>query len=336
MIHAYVPRNGFVDRLVVAGDAPIPTAAWWVDLFEPTAEERSRVEAALGVQLPSREEMQEIEPSSRLYSEADAHYMTATVMSHTETPFPLAEPFTFVLTRRALVTLRYHDPRPIATYGARLMRSPGSASSGQECLIGLLEAFVDRIADILEKVALDLDKQARLIFATDPALAAGPAEKPDLRAVIQALGRDEDLATSARESLLSLNRVVRFLTQVLESAQAQEAMSKKDLRDQKARIKDLVRDMTSLAEHAAFELHKLNFLLDATLGSINIEQNQIIKLFSVAAVVFLPPTLVASIYGMNFRHMPELEWYFGYPVALILMVLSAVLPYLFFKRKGWF
>jgi magnesium transporter len=336
MIHAYLPRNGVVDRLVVAGDTPIPGGAWWLDLFEPTADERARVEAALGVQLPSREEMQEIEPSSRLYTEGDAHYMTATVMSHTDTPFPLAEPFTFVLTRRALVTLRYHDPRPIASYGARLMRSPSGANSGQECLIGLLEAFVDRIADILEKVALDLDAQARLIFATDAKATARVAEKPDLRAVIQALGRDEDLATSARESLLSLNRVVRFLTQVLESALTQEAVSKKDLRDQKARIKDLVRDMTSLAEHAAFELHKLTFLLDATLGTINIEQNQIIKLFSVAAVVFLPPTLVASIYGMNFRHMPELEWYFGYPLALGVMVLSAVLPYLFFKRKGWF
>src|SRR5256885_10940994 len=147
---------------------------------------------------------------------------------------------------------------------------------------------------------------------------------PDMQAVLRALGRDEDLATSARESLLSLNRMLRFLTSLLESIQPTDAVAKRDAKEQRTRIKTLVRDMVSLGEHAAFELHKVNFLLDAALGMINIEQNQIIKLFSVAAVVFLPPTLVASIYGMNFKNLPELNWEWGYVWALILMVLSAV------------
>ncbi len=337
MIHAYVPRNGTVDRLEVAGHIPIPGDALWFDLFEPSADERLRLEAALGLQLPTREEMQEIEPSSRLYTEGDASYMTATIMAHADAPFPTAESFTFILARRCLVTLRYQDPRPIAIYAQRLMKSPGVRLSGQEVLIGLIEAFVDRIADILEKVALDLDAQARVIFAANSGTTArSTGSAPDLQEVMRALGRNEDLATSARESLLSLNRMVRFLATLVEGMPMPETASKKDQRDQKQRVKTLVRDMISLGEHAAFELAKVNFLLDATLGVINIEQNQIIKLFSVAAVVFLPPTLIASIYGMNFKHLPELDWVWGYPFAIILMILSAVLPYLWFKRRGWF
>jgi magnesium transporter len=336
MIYAYVPHNGSVDRLEVAGHVPIPTNALWFDLYDPTPEERQRLEAALGLQLPSRDEMQEIEPSSRLYAEGDASYMTATIMAHAEEPFPTAESFTFILTRRCLITLRYQDPRPITAYAQRLMRQPGSRLSAQEVLIGLIEAFVDRIADILEKVALDLDAQARGVFAPAKPGLKKSVTAADLQDVLRALGRNEDLATSARESLLSLNRMVRFLAASIEATPVTDNSSKKDQRDQKQRIKTLVRDMISLGEHAAFELHKVNFLLDATLGMINIEQNQIIKTFSVAAVMLMPPTLIASIYGMNFKNIPELTWEFGYPVAIVLMILSAVLPYLWFKRRGWF
>jgi magnesium transporter len=333
MLHAYVPRNGAVDRIEVGNETEVPAASVWLDLFDPTPAERQRVEKALGISLPSREEMQEIEPSSRLYNEIDASYMTATIMSHAETPFQQAEPFTFVLAQRCLVTLRFQDPRPMTTYAQRLMKSAGPRLSGEEVLIGLLEAFVDRIADILEKVALDLDAQTRVIFTTH---GKGRGERPDMQAVLRALGRDEDLATSARESLLSLNRMLRFLTSLLESMQTTDPAAKRDSKEQRTRIKTLVRDMVSLGEHAAFELHKVNFLLDAALGMINIEQNQIIKLFSVAAVVLMPPTLIASIYGMNFKHMPELDSVLGYPLALLLMVVSAALPYLYFKRRGWF
>jgi magnesium transporter len=333
MLHAYASRNGAVDRLEVAGPGAIPPNVIWFDLFEATTEERQRVEAALGIQLPSREEMQEIEPSSRLYTEGDASYMTATIMSQADTPFPAAEAFTFVLVRHCLITLRYQNPRPITSYAQRLVRGQGSRGAGEEVLIGLLEAFVDRIADILEKVALDLDAQTRVVFS---ATATVRSAMPDMQAVLRALGRDEDLATSARESLLSLNRMLRFLTTLLEGSLAVDPVTKRDIKEQRQRIKTLVRDMISLAEHAAFELHKVNFLLDAALGMINIEQNQIIKLFSVAAVMLMPPTLIASIYGMNFKHLPELDWEFGYPIALLIMIVSAVLPYIYFKRRGWF
>src|SRR5581483_1817340 len=168
---------------------------------------------------------------------------------------------------RCLVTLRYQDPRPISNYAQRLMRSAAPRLSGEEVLIGLLEAFVDRIADILEKVALDLDAQSRVIFTANTTVQS---QMPDMQAVLRALGRDEDLATSARESLLSLNRMLRFLTTLLETLPAPDALAKRDAKEQRTRIKTLVRDMVSLGEHAAFELHKVNFLLDATLGMINI------------------------------------------------------------------
>ncbi|MBI3454085.1 MAG: magnesium transporter CorA family protein [Rhodospirillales bacterium] len=330
MIHAYVPRNGVAERLAVASGAPLPTPALWFDLIEPTPEERACIDAALGTQLPTREEMREIEPSSRIYTEGEASYMTATIIAQADAPNPVHDSITFVLARHSLVTLRYTDPRPIATYAARILRQPGVCASGEEALIGLLEAFVDRIADILEKIGVDLDAVSRQIF--DRQATAGKIEGAggDLQVVLKALGRNDDLASSSRESLLSLSRVVRFLVSQSEGA------PKKESKERKLRLETLSRDIISLNEHVAFESHKVNFLLDATLGMINIEQNRIIKLFTVAAVMLMPPTLVASIYGMNFRHMPELEWMIGYPLAVGLMICSALVPYLYFRRKGWF
>jgi magnesium transporter len=332
MINAYVPKNGIIERVEIGPDQPLPTNALWIDLFDPTQSETARVQAALGVALPTRDEMREIEPSSRLYVEGDASYMTAQVLSRADEPNPMSEPLTFVLARRTLVTLRYSDPRPIASYASRICRQAATCSSAEDALVGLVEAFVDRIADILEKAGIDLDGVSRQIFSIGQK-RGGRREENDLQAVLKMLGRNDDLVSTTRESLLSLSRLVRFLGATLD---ANQALDKKLAKDLRARIKIVVRDIASLNEHAAFESHKINFLLDATLGMINIEQNRIIKLFSVAAVVFLPPTLVASIYGMNFDAMPELKWALGYPWALVLMALSAILPYMYFKRKGWF
>jgi magnesium transporter len=332
MITAFVPKNGGIERVEVGPDEALPANAVWIDLLEPNAAETARVQASLGVALPTRDEMREIEPSSRLYVENDASYMTAQVLSRADEPNPMSEPLTFVLARRALITLRYSDPRPVSSYAGRICRQAATCTSAEDALIGLIEAFVDRIADILEKAGIDLDKVSRQIFAVGSENAARQGEN-DLQAVLKALGRNDDLVSTTRESLLSLSRLLRFFGTMLDS---NDRLDKKIARDLKARLKIIVRDIASLNEHASFESHKINFLLDATLGMINIEQNRIIKLFSVAAVVFLPPTLVASIYGMNFHEMPELGWSLGYPWALALMALSAVLPYLYFKRKGWF
>lgn len=332
MITAFAPKNGGIERVEVGTDDPLPANAVWIDLFEPIPAETARVQGALGIALPTRDEMREIEPSSRLYLEHDASYMTAQVLSRADEPNPMSEPLTFVLARRALITLRYSDPRPVSSFAGRICRQASTCNSAEDALVGLIEAFVDRIADILEKAGIDLDAVSRQIFSVGAENAARKGEN-DLQAALKTLGRNDDLVSTTRESLLSLSRLLRFFGTTLD---ANDRLDKKLARDLKGRLKIIVRDIASLNEHAAFESHKINFLLDATLGMINIEQNRIIKLFSVAAVVFLPPTLVASVYGMNFHEMPELAWKLGYPWALLLMALSAVLPYLYFKRKGWF
>jgi magnesium transporter len=321
MITVYLPREQSIERTELPAGEPVPPEAVWIDLLSPTPEEKARVNEALGIELPTREEQMEIEPSSRLYQEGDTVYMTATVFTQADTPNPSSDVITFVLNRKQLVTLRSVDPRPITQFGSKLQRQPALCSTGDDALIGLVEAFVDRIADILEKLSIELDALSRQIFGDT-------SEKPrrDLQGILRALGRTDDLASTARESLHSLARLLSFLTQALQTVARKEM---------KQRLKTVGRDIASLGEHAAFEARKVSFLLDATLGMINVEQNGIIKIFSVAAVVFLPPTLVASIYGMNFSFMPELQWLLGYPMAIGLMVLSAVLPYLWFKRKGW-
>ncbi|MBM3572624.1 MAG: magnesium transporter [Alphaproteobacteria bacterium] len=330
MIFAYVAG---ADKLLLqdaSGDAPLPAMAVWIDLFEPTAAEKDRVERQFALSLPTHAEMREIEPSNRLYVEGASTYMTATFIARADEPNPTGEAITFILVGRDLITLRYSDPRPIGTCAARVTKHLPQPNSGTEVLIALLEAFVNRMADILEKASLDLDGLSQLIFHERPtARRRRLGDARDLQIVLKGLGRGEDITSTVRESLISLTRLVRFLVQNLDANAAW------DNKEQKQRLRQLRSDIVSLNEHVGFETQKTMFLLDATLGMINIEQNRIIKIFSVAAVIFLPPTLVASLYGMNFKHIPELDWLWGYPYVLTLMVLSAAVPYLFFRRKGW-
>jgi magnesium transporter len=193
-------------------------------------------------------------------------------------------------------------------------------------MLGLLEAVVDRIADALELVGDEVDAISREVFRNKASSATKKTR--DLRSLIERIGSQGDNLTMIRESLISIIRLVTFHA-------ALEGGNPKPSREGRQRTKLIQRDASSLGDHAAFLSNKVNFLLDATLGLINLEQNQIIKIFSVAAVVFLPPTLVASVYGMNFAHMPELQWLLGYPWAIGLMIVSAILPYLYFKRRGW-
>ncbi len=329
VIHAYASRNGRIERAEIGGDTPLAGDALWLDIVQPTPEERRAVEGALGLTLPTPEEAREIEPSDRLYSEGTARFMTATILVHADAPLSERASITFILAGRALVTLRQVEPRPVATFAQKLLRGQEPCGSGEEVLVGLLESFIDRIADILEKTAFDLDQVSQAIFAEDAPRSRRQKAPRDLRAVIRALGRSDDLVSTIRESLLSLTRLISFLTATL------NAPGDRTMKEVKTRLKSARNDIVSLNEHAAFESDTINFLLDATLGMINIDQNAIIKIFSVVAVVFLPPTLVASIYGMNFDVMPELHWLAGYPWALGLMLASAIVPLIYFRRKGW-
>ncbi|MER8547685.1 MULTISPECIES: magnesium/cobalt transporter CorA [unclassified Mesorhizobium] len=323
MIKAFVVDNDrlrLVDDLVQNSDTVV-----WVDLFNPTKEEETTIETWLGIAVPTREEMEEIEISSRLYVEDGAYFMTAILPAQTEVNDPLMSPVTFVLAGSRLITVRYHEPKAFKTFPLRAEKVATGCTSGDTILIGLLEAIVDRLADILERAGRDVEAISRDIFEARSTKVS--KRNRDFQELLKGIGRKEDLASSIRDSLISLQRLAGFLAH----ASTQSRMSK----DTRARIKTLSRDVLSLADHATFLSQKISFLLDATLGMISIEQNAIIKIFSVAAVIFLPPTLVASIYGMNFDIIPELKWHFGYPFAIGMMVLSAILPFWYFRRRGW-
>jgi magnesium transporter len=321
MIKAFVVEN---DRLR-AVDGLEADKIVWADLSSPTKEEEAAVEKWLGIGVPTREEMEEIEISSRLYVEDGAYFMTATLPSQVETDEPIMSPVTFVLRGNTLVTIRYNEPRAFLTFPIRAEKAAIGCTSGETILIGLLEAIVDRLADVLEHISHHVELLSKDIF--DPRQQKASQRDCDFQQILKAIGRKESLTANMRDSLTSLQRLSGFLANATGQA--------KNGKDMRARVKTLSRDVASLTDHTSFLSQKITFLLDATLGMINIEQNGIIKIVSVAAVVFLPPTLVASIYGMNFDLMPELKWMLGYPMALGLMVLSAILPFWFFRRKGW-
>jgi magnesium transporter len=323
MLSVYIPRGTSLERIPVEPGQPPSEAAVWIDLVSPTVQEDKLVEALLGIAVPTREEMQEIEVSSRLYVENGGRYMTATLMCASDTATPKTTPVTFILSAHRLLTVRYDDPRPFALVEHKLARACPPKVSGESVLMDLLDAVIDRAADIQERIGGEIDQISHSIFEPDE-----EAAPPSYNDVLKALGRKGDLTSKVRESQVSVGRLLSFL--------ANEAEGMKWPKDARLQLQSMQRDVTSLSDHATYLSNKITFLLDAMLGVVNIQQNAIIKIFSIMAVVFMPPTLVASIYGMNFHTgMIELEWTFGYPFALFLIVLVAVLPILFFKWKKW-
>jgi magnesium transporter len=263
--------------------------------------------------------MVEIEPSSRLYEQDGAAVMTTPLLITQEGHYPETAEVTFVLTDRHLVTVRYAEPSSLATFAKAAERTPALCAGPLEALTGLLDAIVDRLADVLEDTGRELDAIGR-----ETATTAVPSD--ELRARMQQLSRNGDVVSKARESLVGLSRLTAFLRARTGVKRDPDAMERLDV---------VARDVEVLLEHAGALAAKVTFLLDTLLGMVNIEQNAIIKTFSVVAVMFLPPTLIASIYGMNYQHMPELDWRLGYPLALAAMVASMIAPYAYFKRKGW-
>ena len=322
MLTIYENRAGTLTRQ--KGKPRIGEEAVWVDLLNPTQEEEKKVERALKFNVPTREEQQEIEASSRLYQENGAYFMTATLLYTTEQGDPRTTPATFILAGQRLVTVRYAEPRAFPIFVARCNRTETDLKSGPAVLIGLLETIIDRLADFIERLQAEVEGLSHSIFDIKGG-AASRQRRFDV--LLRAIGREGEITSKARESAHSLGRLLTFLIHA--------ANERKEVKPLQARIRTAARDVTSLTDYATFLSGKIIFLLDATLGGIQIQQNDIIKIFSVAAVVFLPPTLIASIYGMNFQFMPELSWWFGYPLAIVLMILAAVLPYLYFKRRGW-
>jgi magnesium transporter len=324
MLSVFVPTPMALRKLDTIDIANLPQEAVWVDLARPVAGEDKAVEKLVGIEIPTREEMQEIEISSRLYIENGARYMTATLMCASDSDSPRTTAVTFILAGHRLVTVRYDDPRPFALVTHKLARACSPGISGEMVLMELLDAVIDRNADILERAGADMDTVSHAIFEPEGARTGHARRYSD---ILITIGRKGDLTSKVRESLVSIGRLVTYV-----SAAVDGVKWSKDMREQ---LKTMQRDVASLTDHASYLSNKITFILDAMLGVVNLEQNNIIKLFSVMAVVLMPPTLIASVYGMNFKLMPELEWQHGYPFALVLMVIAAVLPYLFFKWKRW-
>lgn len=293
--------------------------ALWIDLINPTSEEEELVEKHLGLSIPTREEMREIELSSRLYKENDALFMTATMIAQAESISPNQDSVTFVVTQKQLITIRYIAPQAFTLFISKLDKV-GPIDNPVSLLTELLDVTIDRIADILEIINHQLEHVSKNIFHYN--------ESPsnDYRELLQHVGLNGELTSKIIESLLSFNRLISFFDQ--------NSLVKMNEADH-LHLHSLIKDISSLNEYSAFLTNKISFLLEATLGMVQIEQNRIIKIFSVAAVIFLPPTLIASIYGMNFHSMPELSWKYGYVYAFVLMLISSWLPYKYFKHRKW-
>ncbi|WP_395001320.1 magnesium transporter CorA family protein [Sphingomonas sp.] len=304
--------------------ARIPDDVAWIDLLEPTREEEKLVETFIGSNVPTRDDLAEIEPSSRLYERGGMLYLTLSTLTGIDEGQPSSSPIGFILTETQLVTVRYADPRPFRMLTEHWKREPELATDGGQMFVRLLDAIVDRLADELERSSAEIEKISQHIFKKDMEDRRIPAAR--LTALLTRIGRAQSLLAKIRETAVSTSRLIHFLSGTSRVER---------LADERGHVGSLTADIAALIDHSSFVSEQLTFLLDASLGLISIEQNAAMKLFSWAALVFLPPTLVAGIYGMNFDHMPELHWLYGYPMALIIMLMSGVLPWLYMRRRGW-
>jgi magnesium transporter len=322
VLSVFIPGANGLQASVIAAGAAIPAEAVWLDLLEPTREEECQVEQALGIGVPTREEMREIETSNRLYEENGALYMTSTVLWKADTALPETTQVTFILTGSRLITNRYADLLSFKSFVGFAANHPGVCSSPSLLLTGLLEAIVNRIADGLERVGADIDAVSLRVFPR----GTGRRAARDYQGELRNIGQSGELISKARETLLSLTRLLGFLQQSTDGRLSPEARSS---------TLTVARDVAALSDHATFLVGKTQFLLDATLGLVSIDQNNILKIFSVVTVLLLPPSVIGAFYGMNFEHIPWLHERWGVWAALAMMVVSALGPYLYFKGKRW-
>ena len=303
----------------------LPEGAIWIDLFEPTREEEALAETLVGTNISTREELSEIEPSSRFYQKRGITYLNMLVLYGVVDGHPGSDPIGFILSDKHLVTVRYIDPKPFIIFAEHAYAEPEIASDSHTLFVRLLDAVVDRLADEFEVAGKDVEAISRQIFNHR---GHRGQRNPELRleALLMRIGKAQQLLAKLRETSVSTTRLLTFLVSI--DAIHQDVANRRH-------VESLIADAKALSDHSNFVGDNLTFLLDASLGLINLEQNLVMKIFSVFAVVFMPPTLIAGIYGMNFEHMPELKWLYGYPLALGLILASAIIPLWIARRRGW-
>jgi magnesium transporter len=319
MINVFVLQNGRLNQVNInSRDDLVQAAPVWVDLTDPNDEERNWVRSIYGVTLPGEDEVKDIEASARYYEaeNGDLHLRTDFLLEDDDGPARVVT-VAFILARNMLFSVHTDDLPVFRLVRMRARSRPGSIDDYKDVLLDLYATDAEYSADALEGIYQSLEEVSRSVLQKD-------FTDQDAAESLNAIAQEEDLNGRIRRNVMDTRRAVSFLMRgrLLNADQFEEA-------------RQILRDIESLDGHTAFLFDKINFLMDATVGFININQNKIIKIFSVASVAFLPPTLIASIYGMNFRLLPELNWNFGYPFALLLMVASAITPFWYFRKRGW-
>ncbi len=305
----------------------IPRDAVWIDLLNPTSEELALVESLTHVRVPSIEALSEIEASSRLAADGDIIYLSIPAVAAGDTADAFLSPTGFILTRSLLVTVRF---APLSTFDVvtERLRQEEKTQSSVGVFTALLEATVDRGADVLERLGSELDKVSKAVFRRDPSRPRRLARSNNaLRRALMSVGATGDRLALARDALLGVGRVAPYVLSLRKDWICPECQS---------RLEAINKDVVSLNDYEAHLSGKVQFLLDAILGFISIQQNDLFQVLTIVSVVGIPPTLVAGIYGMNFKYMPELGWVGGYPFGLSMIALSAIIPLAWFKWRGWF
>jgi magnesium transporter len=300
-------------QTLIEDGCPIAVADW-IDIVEPTDAEREHVRELIPLRFGSDEDADEIESSARSYRDTHGTHIS-TLFLHRSEGRPENTNVNFVVGPDRLVTLHDRDVPALRLLRRRVRNQPSLLADPADLFVSLFEITVDHLGDTLQQVYVALDQVGQRVLEKN---------ETDVEESLDQLARQEDLNGKVRLCLMDTRRDLLYV-------ERNAGLDESHVR----RVRNLIGDIDALLPHNTFLFEKVNFLMQAAQGFINIEQNQIIKIFSVAAVTFLPPTLIASIYGMNFHFMPELDWHFGYPLSLGLMVLSAVVPYLYFKRRGW-
>jgi magnesium transporter len=305
----------------------LPSEVIWIDLLDPTDEEKGFVESRTHIQVPTMQALSEIEASSRLQVNRGVIYLSTPILARSDTPEAFLSPVGFILSPTVLVTVRFARLSSFDQVAEQIHHDP-SLATNVGVFTALLEAIVDRGADVLEELRGELDHISRKVFRGNPSHRSHTVRSTDaLRMTLSAVGAIGERVSQARDVLLGVGRIASFAGDIGEEWITPAF---------RVRLRAVLKDVASLNEYEAHLSGKVQFLLDAVLGYITIEQNDLFKVLTIASVVGIPPTLIAGLYGMNFKFMPELEWAWGYPFGLALILVSAIIPLIWFKWRGWF
>ncbi len=342
MISGFTLKDNRLNQITIEQAEDFTDEMIWIDLVDPTKDERLLVENHFKLELPEKAEINDLEASARFYEDEDGLHIHSFFLNDFEAS---AKNITvaFSIYNNRLFTIHDEDLSAFRLYRLRARQVQLALTDGKvdvmNILIGLHETAIEHVADVLERIYAELENTSPYVLAMEAEAEEPPKKgkkrqplesqnensdkKPTMEEVLQNIAMQEDMNGKARLSLMDTRRSFSFLmrTQLLSE-------------EQKNDVREILQDLESLTGHTTFLFDKVNFLLDAATGKISLEQSRIIKIFSIASVVFLPPTLIASIYGMNFP-MPELNYSISYPISIAAMILSGIAPYLLFKRKGW-